>query len=156
MSGAFGHRPAERGGRGLGPRSDFRDRLLLTALLLIALLPWPWSAAAPAPAAADAEFSRLVEEFLDGYLAWRPQLGTMLGLHQYDGKVTDFRRATLEAELARLKSFEEKLARSTSQFAIGREKFHDQMLSHGMPPLPLLREILLKQESRAGEILPGG
>ncbi len=86
-------------------------KLLLTAFLLIALLPWPSSIAAPFPESGDAEFTRLAEEFLDGYLAWRPQQGTALGLHRYDGKATDFRRASIAGELARLKSFEERLAR---------------------------------------------
>src|SRR5204863_367540 len=36
--------------------------------------------------------------------------GTSLGLHAYDGKVTDFSGASLEAELSRLKRFDQKLA----------------------------------------------
>jgi uncharacterized protein (DUF885 family) len=60
---------------------------------------------------ADAAFDQLTEAYLGGYLAWRPQLGTSLGFHQYDGKVTDFSQASLAAELSRLKSFEEILAR---------------------------------------------
>ena len=60
--------------------------------------------------AGDGEFSRLADEYLAGYLAWRPQVGTSLGLHQYDGKLTDYSRTSLDAELARLKSFEQRLA----------------------------------------------
>jgi len=52
--------------------------------------------------AADTTFARVADEFLDGYLAWRPQLGTSLGLHQYDGKLTNFNKASLKGELARL------------------------------------------------------
>ena len=55
---------------------------------------------------ADADFARLADEYIAGYLAWRPQTGTSLGLHEYDGKVTDYSQASLSAELARLKSFE--------------------------------------------------
>jgi uncharacterized protein (DUF885 family) len=58
---------------------------------------------------ADAVFARLADDYIGGYLAWRPQAGTGLGLHQYDGKVTDCSRASLDAELARLKSFEQQL-----------------------------------------------
>jgi uncharacterized protein (DUF885 family) len=58
----------------------------------------------------NAEFVRLAEEFLTSYLAWRPQMGTSLGLHEYDGKITDFSRASLDAELARLRRFDQKLA----------------------------------------------
>ncbi|MES2732050.1 MAG: DUF885 domain-containing protein [Bacteroidota bacterium] len=57
----------------------------------------------------DSAFTHLSDEFLDGYLAWYPQLGTYLGLHQYDGKVTDFSKASLEAELARLKKYDQQL-----------------------------------------------
>ncbi|MDB6167516.1 MAG: hypothetical protein JWM88_380 [Verrucomicrobia bacterium] len=49
-----------------------------------------------------AEFARLSDEFIDGFLAWRPQQGTTLGLHQYDGRVTDLSRASLDQEHARL------------------------------------------------------
>jgi uncharacterized protein (DUF885 family) len=61
--------------------------------------------------AGDAEFSQLADEYLGGYLSWRPQLGTSLGLHEYDGKLTDYSASSLDSELARLKSFEQRLAR---------------------------------------------
>ena len=68
---------------------------------------------APAPRAgaqeADAAFARLADEYITGYLAWRPQTGTALGFHEYDGKVTDYSQASLRAELARLKSFDQRL-----------------------------------------------
>ena len=54
---------------------------------------------------AEAAFAALADEFLAGYLAWRPQSGTALGFHEYDGQVTDYRRASIDAELARLKAF---------------------------------------------------
>src|SRR3954469_3104688 len=59
----------------------------------------------------DAAFKRMADEYITEYLAWRPQTGTSLGFHQYDGKVTDFSRASLDSELARLKSFDARLAR---------------------------------------------
>jgi uncharacterized protein (DUF885 family) len=58
----------------------------------------------------DSAFFKLSEEFLDGYLAWRPQTGTYLGLHQYDGKLKDYSKISIETELARLKEYENKLA----------------------------------------------
>jgi uncharacterized protein (DUF885 family) len=58
----------------------------------------------------DAPFSRLADQYLAGYLDWRPQVGTSLGLHEYDGRLTDYRPASLASELARLKTFEERLA----------------------------------------------
>src|ERR1041384_6647234 len=59
----------------------------------------------------DAAFQKLVDEYLSGYLAWRPATGTSLGLHEYDGGITDMSRASLDAELRRLKEFDQKLAR---------------------------------------------
>ena len=59
-------------------------------------------ASAPAGPDPEAQFARLSDEFVDGYLAWRPQQGTALGLHQYDGRVTDYSRASLAAEHARV------------------------------------------------------
>ena len=59
---------------------------------------------------ADAAFTRLADEYIAGYLAWRPQTGTALGLHQYDGRVTDYSQRSLDAELARLKSFNQRLS----------------------------------------------
>ena len=58
----------------------------------------------------NAAFEKSVNEYIDGYLVWRPQAGTGLGFHQYDGKITDFRKASLDAELARLKDFDARLA----------------------------------------------
>src|ERR1035438_7075223 len=69
----------------------------------------PAAAARAAPGEADAAFARLADDYIAGYLAWRPQTGTSLGLHEYDGKVTDYSQASLGAELARLKSFEQRL-----------------------------------------------
>src|ERR1035438_5475319 len=53
----------------------------------------------------EAKFARLSGEYVDGYLAWRPQLGTDLGLHEFDGRMTDMGQASLTAEHARLKRF---------------------------------------------------
>jgi uncharacterized protein (DUF885 family) len=58
---------------------------------------------------ADEAFQKLSDEFLTGYLGWRPQLAVGLGFHEYDGKITDFSKASLAGELKRLMEFEEKL-----------------------------------------------
>jgi uncharacterized protein (DUF885 family) len=59
---------------------------------------------------ADQKFASLAEEYIRGYLEWRPPMGTTLGFHQFDGKLTDFAKSSLEAELARLKAFDRRLA----------------------------------------------
>jgi uncharacterized protein (DUF885 family) len=58
----------------------------------------------------DAAYRKLADDYVTGYLAWRPQEGTSLGLHQYDGKVTDLNRASLDAEHARLVHYRDALA----------------------------------------------
>ncbi|SPE55098.1 exported hypothetical protein [Verrucomicrobia bacterium] len=78
-------------------------------LVLLALWLGTWMALPQAPDQnGDAAFKRLTDDYLTGYLAWRPQLGTSLGLHEYDGKVTDLSRASIEAELARLRDFDQR------------------------------------------------
>src|SRR5579863_4442548 len=64
----------------------------------------------PKPTAeANAVFTQLVDDYIGGYLDARPQTGTGLGLHQYDGKLARFDKAAIDAELARLKSFDQQL-----------------------------------------------
>jgi len=58
----------------------------------------------------DETFQKLSEEFLAGYLAWRPQYAVYLGLHEFDGKATNFSKTSLDSELLRLKSYEQKFS----------------------------------------------
>ena len=57
----------------------------------------------------DSEYEAIAEEFIKGYFAARPLLGTSMGLHEYDGKISDYSRLALDAELSRLKRFEDRL-----------------------------------------------
>jgi uncharacterized protein (DUF885 family) len=57
----------------------------------------------------DSEYEAIAEEFIKGFFAARPLLGTAIGLHEYDGKITDYSRLALDAELFRLKKFEDRL-----------------------------------------------
>jgi uncharacterized protein (DUF885 family) len=59
----------------------------------------------------DVAFQKLSEEFLDGYISWRPQYGVYLGLHEYDGKITNFSKASIDTELLRLKDYEYKFSK---------------------------------------------
>src|SRR5437588_4975286 len=59
----------------------------------------------------DAEYEAVAEEYIKGYLAARPLLGTSLGLHEYDGKISDFSRLALDAELSRLRRFDDRLSK---------------------------------------------
>jgi uncharacterized protein (DUF885 family) len=58
---------------------------------------------------ADADYEAVAEEYIKGYLAARPLQGTALGLHEYDGKITDYSRLALDAELSRLRRFDDRL-----------------------------------------------
>ncbi|HAK06525.1 MAG TPA: hypothetical protein DCO65_04540, partial [Spartobacteria bacterium] len=40
----------------------------------------------------DGEYEAVAEEYIKGYFAARPLQGTALGLHEYDGKITDYSR----------------------------------------------------------------
>jgi uncharacterized protein (DUF885 family) len=57
----------------------------------------------------DEEYTALAEEYIKGYLAARPLLGTALGLHEHDGKISDYSPLSLDAELARLRRFDDRL-----------------------------------------------
>ena len=60
---------------------------------------------------ADSEYEAVAEEYIKGYFAARPLQGTALGLHEYDGKITDYSRLALDAELSRLRRFDDRLAK---------------------------------------------
>lgn len=83
-------------------------KLLSCALLTLAatFLPTVNGFALQTP---DQEYEAIAEEFIKGYFAARPLLGTSIGLHEYDGKITDYSRLALDAELFRLKKFDDRL-----------------------------------------------
>src|SRR5713101_8184037 len=82
--------------------------------------------------AGDAAFDRLASEYMTGYLQWRPQTGTALGFHEYDGKVTDLSRPSLDAELARLKSFDERLSASDANSLSTRAAYDYRILRNAI------------------------
>ena len=57
----------------------------------------------------DADYEAVAEEYIKTYLAAHPLEGTALGLHEYDGKITDYSRLALDAELSRLRRFDDRL-----------------------------------------------
>jgi uncharacterized protein (DUF885 family) len=90
--------------------SAMRTLWLVLLCLLAGCAGQPQHFSSASTATADASFNKLAEEYLTGYLAWRPQAATALGFHQYDSKLTDFSQPSLAAELARLQSFDRRLA----------------------------------------------
>jgi uncharacterized protein (DUF885 family) len=59
----------------------------------------------------DPEYEAVAEEYAKTYLAAHPLQGTALGLHEYDGKISDYSRLALDAELSRLRRFDDRLAK---------------------------------------------
>jgi len=81
---------------------------------------------------ADEAFQKLSEDYIKGYLDWRPTLGTALGFHQYDGKMTDISKASIAKEIARLKNFDQKMA-TIDTSSLSHEAFIDyRMLRSGI------------------------
>ena len=74
--------------------------------------PAPKSSPTPKPTPAlkpDAELDNVADEFVRGYLAARPLQASALGFHEYDGRISEYTRLAIDAELARLKRFDERL-----------------------------------------------
>ena len=102
-------------------------------MLMVGLVLAGCTRPAPAPRSsshdADAAFVQLADEYIAGYLAWRPQAGTALGFHEYDGKVTDYSQASLSTELTRLKSFDRRLAQVDANH-LSVPVFYDYRILH--------------------------
>ena len=81
-------------------------KILLCLFITVLFLPAANSFAAQT---ADAEYEAVAEEYIKGYLAAHPLEGTALGLHEYDGKISDYSRLALDAELNRLQRFDDRL-----------------------------------------------
>jgi len=57
----------------------------------------------------DTKFEQISEDFLSGYLAWRPELSVALGFHEFDGKVSNFCKESLQKEHERLIKYDQML-----------------------------------------------
>lgn len=97
-----------------------------------------------ASSASDREFQQLGDEFLAGHLQWRPAQGVALGLHEYDGQTTDYSRTSLDAELARLKNFDRRLAALSTALMMPRT-FYDYRILRAA----IAREIFRFEEREA-------
>jgi len=79
---------------------------------------------------ADGVFTKLADDYIQGYLGARPQMGTMLGVHEYDGKLSDLTQSSLNAELARLQSFDRRLA-ELDPHQLSPQGFYDYRILRG-------------------------
>ncbi len=55
-------------------------------------------------------YRKLADDFVASHLAWNPGGAVELGLHEFDGKVIDLSRASIERRRAQLHTFRTQLA----------------------------------------------
>jgi len=79
-------------------------RSLLRAIVMAFPLTVSFGAQTP-----DAEYEAVAEEYIKGYLTAHPLNATSLGFHEYDGKISDYSRLALDAELSRVRRFDDRL-----------------------------------------------
>ncbi|MEO5719465.1 MAG: DUF885 family protein, partial [Chthoniobacterales bacterium] len=91
--------------------NSLRYLFLVVILSLGAAAPVVAEEAAAKKGDADADFDKIALDFISGYLSARPLQGVALGYHQYDGKIGDFSRLAIDAEVERLKRFQGELAK---------------------------------------------
>jgi uncharacterized protein (DUF885 family) len=89
----------------------FRVKTFSSILFLAALSLFPKNVPSFASETENAEYEAVAEEYIKGYLGAHPLEGTALGLHEYDGKITDYSRLALDAELSRLRRFDDRLSK---------------------------------------------
>jgi uncharacterized protein (DUF885 family) len=85
-------------------------RLLLIGFAVFILFGCQQPKSEKQPGSADSTFQQLSENFLSGYLSWRPQYAVSLGFHEYDGKLTDLAKSSISKELSRLKDYDQQLS----------------------------------------------
>ncbi len=73
---------------------------------------------------ADKDFEAFSDKFIAEYLGWHPAYGVYLGLHQYDGKTSDYSKAGLDKQLEWLKSYDTQLAAIDSS-ALNTSNYYD-------------------------------
>ena len=98
----------------------------------------------------QAAFDKLVDEYFDFHFQFHPTEGTQAGLHQYDGKLEDFSRASVDAEIAGLQKFQENLS-SIQSNQLSEESAGDlEVLTSAIQA----RLLELQNPSRCGEKIP--
>ncbi len=90
----------------------------------------------------DQEYEAIAEEFIKGYFVARPLLGTAIGMHEYDGKISDYSRLALDAELSRLKRFEDRLQKFELSKLSQRQSIDLRILQAGIQKEIFQREAM--------------
>src|SRR5205814_9724314 len=98
---------------------------------------------------ADAEYEAVAEEYIKGYFAARPLQGTAIGLHEYDAKITDYSRLALDAELSRLRRFDDRLKKFDPEKLSQRQSIDLRILQAAVK-----KELFQMQEMSIFELNP--
>lgn len=101
-------------------------------------------------ASADAQFGKLVDDFIQGYARLRPTEATSLGLHDYDGELEDLSLAGVEREVAWLKGWDARLAALPQDQLSEANRFDLKLVRHA-----LLSQLFLLTEQRDHRRRPG-
>lgn len=97
----------------------------------------------------DAEYELVAEEYIKGYLTTHPLVAVALGFHEYDGKIADYSRLALDAELTRLRRFDDRL----KKFELGKLS-QRQAVDLRVLQAAIKRELFERQEMAAYERNP--
>ncbi|MDQ3020395.1 MAG: DUF885 domain-containing protein [Bacteroidota bacterium] len=81
--------------------------LLLTVLILVSRIFFP---AKGNCIDTDSDFELLMNNFIEEYLGWNPQSAVYLGLHQYDGKLTDYSLESVNSQIKWAENYLNKLS----------------------------------------------
>src|SRR5437773_3202849 len=92
-------------------KTVFSVRAFSFTLLLVTGCLFPECIRGFAAETENGEYEAVAEGYIKGYLGAHPLEGTALGLHEYDGKITDYSRLALDAELSRLRRFDDRLSK---------------------------------------------
>ena len=84
---------------------------LTRLFFVLLLLGFPIFARAAAEPSTDAELDKVADDYIKGWLAAHPLEATSLGFHEFDGRINDYTRLSIDAELSRLKRFDQRLAK---------------------------------------------
>jgi uncharacterized protein (DUF885 family) len=112
----------------INPRIRPAGTLRTTRGLFLTLLALLLACAACPAQTQDAEYEAVAEEYVKTYFAAHPLQGTALGLHEYDGKISDYSRLALDAELSRLRRFDDRLAKFDPKKLSPRQSIDLRML----------------------------
>ncbi|HEY0369530.1 MAG TPA: DUF885 domain-containing protein [Chthoniobacterales bacterium] len=126
--------------------SSKMKRLLLLAMLALAPLAPIQTRAADDQ---DGEFDKVAEEYIKGWLGAHPIDATALGIHDYDGRINDFTRLSIDAELSRLRRFDERLKHFDQTKLTARGSINLRLLQSA-----IRKDLFQIQEMRAFELNP--